>query len=38
LDDERSLGIQITSKETYDLLQVIDVVSTDGVLAIGMFE
>ena len=38
LDDERGLGLDTTLEQAHGLLGIIDVIRTDGVLAVGMFE
>jgi len=38
LDDKRSLGVDVALEEAEGLLHVVNVVSANGVLAIGLFE
>ena len=38
LDDERGLAVEVALEQAHGLLQVVDVVRADGVLAVGVFE
>ena len=38
LDDERRLAVEAAAEQAHGLLQVVDVVSADGILAVGVLE